>query len=180
MPAAAGQFSLYPVYWDTDAAGEALGGGVTFGIQLGDSPFDLDLRASVLQQGTVDDPFGNSMFFEKSDLQMAPVEVGLRFNFAPSGHINPWVGGGASYVFLDLDENRANVADETGWYASVGASFGDPDGWSLFVEGLYRGIEATVERDPRNLGDIDDIDLDERVAIDLTGPSVLLGGMYSF
>ena len=63
-----------------------------------------------------------------------------------------------------------DIDDETGWNASVGATFGDREGTNFFAEAIYRNTKATVERND------DDIDIiEDRVDVDLDGFGVNAG-----
>lgn len=179
-PALAGGFGLFASYWDTRDADETFGGGVNLTIDLGESPLDIELRGTYNQELS-DEPVGNLFdddegFFEENSLQAIPVEAGLRYNFNTEGTFNPWISGGVSYIFLDLsDLEGVEIDDETGWYAGLGSSFGDPDGVNFFGEVLYRATEATVNR-----RDPDNIDLEDTVKIELDGVVVNAGVMWAF
>lgn len=177
-PALAGGLSIYGTYWDTDAAEEAAGGGVRLGIPLG-TVVQLDLGATYYEELT-DRPFDElgdiDTPFQENGLQVIPVEAGLRFNFAENSRFNPYIGGGASYLFLDSD--FGDVDDEAGWYARLGAEFGEINGNGFFVEAGYRGVEATVENDPNDFDDFDDIEFEEETEIDLSGALVNAGYVW--
>jgi len=174
-PAAAGGFGAYGAYWDTDAADQAAGGGLRLGLPLG-PVLQLDLGATYYEElvnrpfdalGDVDTPF------VENGLQVLPVEAGLRLNLGANGRVNPYLGGGAQYLFLDSD--FGDVDDEAGWYARLGAEFG-----GFFVEGGYRGVEATVVNDPADFEDFDDLEFEEETEVDLSGAMVNLGYVWRF
>lgn len=174
-PSFATDFSIYGSYWDTDAAGDTGGGGVRLGIPLG-RVLDLDIRATYYEEvkdrpfdalGDVETPF------VENGIQILPVDLGLRADFAPESRVNPYVGGGASYFFLDSD--FGDVDDEAGWYALGGLEIG-----SFFVEAAYRGAEATVENDPDDFDDFDDIDFEEETAVELDGFAANAGFVWRF
>jgi len=179
-PAAAGGFSAYGTYWNTDAADEAAGAGLRFGIPLG-SVVQIDLGAAYYEElvnrpfaalGDIDTPF------VENGLQVTPVEAGLRFNFAEYSRFNPYIGGGAHYLFLDSDFGE--VDDEAGWYARLGTEFGQVNGNGFFVEAGYRGVEVTVENDPEDFEDFDDVEFEPETEIDLSGALVNLGYVWRF
>lgn len=174
---AAGSFNLFGSFWDTDEADNTAGGGIAFALPV--SPrWGVDLRGSYHEELTneplealfdEDDPV-----FQRAGLQVIPLEAGLRYNFAPGSRTNLYLGGGGSYHLLDSD--FGDVSDEVGGYALLGMDFGNPDGLSFFIEGLYRFVEATVEFDPEDLEDIDDISgLENGVAVDLNGLGLNIG-----
>ena len=57
---------------------------------------------------------------------------------------------------------------------------GDPEGIGFFAEALYRSTEATVTVEPDEFDELDDIEIDEDVAIDLDGLSANAGIIWSF
>jgi hypothetical protein len=90
--------------------------------------------------------------------------------FAEGEQLHPYFGAGASYFLLDSNRRGVDVPDELGWFASLGSNFGDGEGMDVFAEAIYRRVEATVEIDPNELDDIDDISgLNESTAVDLAG-----------
>lgn len=184
-PLAASDFSIYGSGWNPDQIEEALGGGTS--LHFGET-FGVDLRATYYRNAEVDnidigpddddpDVFG--------DLRIIPVEALLRYDFDSRGPADFYVGGGASYIFLDFDDGP-NVDDEVGWIALGGARFGDPGGINFFVEAAYRGVEATVRaEDLRDFFDDDDNDdfgdeIDEDVDLNLDGALVNVGVVWTF
>ena len=91
----------------------------------------------------------------------------------PDASFNPYVGAGVGYYLLDTD--RFEVDDEVGFYGVIGGEFGDPDGLSFMVEGMYRNIEAEVRDDDID----DDIEFDD-VDFDLSGPVLNAGIVWRF
>jgi len=171
---ASADFRVFGAYQDTDARDDTAGGGVSFGIPLAPVA-DIELRGSYLQK-LEDDPldgvFDNAdEVFTPGDIEIIPLDLGLRFNLTQNDRgAHPYIGGGASYFLLDSDRRGVNVDDEVGWFAGLGSTFGEKSGLSFFVEGVYRSVEATVETDPNEIEDIDDIGgLRPEVELDLDG-----------
>ncbi len=180
LPATATDFSLYGSYWDTDAAGDAAGGGISLGLPFNDT-VAVELRATYFEELS-DDPLANAFdsddpVFQEKGINVTPLEIGVRFTF-PHENIRPYVAGGAGYYLLDSDFGE--VEDEVGYYAAVGAAFGNPDRIQFFVEGTYRKMEGTVELDPEDLDDIDDIDVRDKADFDLDGFGANLGVRWTF
>jgi Outer membrane protein beta-barrel domain len=180
-PAFASDWELFGSYWDTSDADNSFGGGLGANFNFGDSPVGLELRGTYFRElsngavGNLFDP--NEGFFKKKSLRAIPVDAGLRFNFATDSAVQPWIDGGASYIFLDLSNAPgAEVDDETGWYAGGGLRFGgNRDNKSgFFVQGLYRDTTATVKRSRTN------VNLRDRVNIDLSGVNVNAGFAWAF
>lgn len=165
VSAHAGSFRLHGAYWDTDELGDTGGVGIAFSLPLAGA-LDLDLRAAYLQE-LVTDPF-DSVFqddeglFAEDSFELTPIDVGLRFHLQRAGGIDPYFGGGLTYVFLDTDRRGVDFKDEVGYYAMFGARFGDNRGPAFFAEALYRKVNATAEtrRGGVILNDEVDIDLD--------------------
>lgn len=172
-PVSATGFSIYGSGWDPDAVDDALGGGIGFSFPVGESGFGLDFRGSFFQEADIDNVGDDDRdVFRDFGLQIIPVDAAVRYDFNNEGAANFYVGGGASYYFLDID-NGPDLDDELGWLAFVGAEFGNPDGARFFLEGGYRAVESTVRNE-----DLDEIDDD--VDIDLNGPTVNLGVVWKF
>lgn len=174
-PASAQGFALFGSYWDTDEAEEGLGGGInlSFGNELA-----FDLRASYYQELSNNKfehvVIDNADLLRKNGLSILPVEVGLRYNFQPDGRVNPHIGGGVGYYILDTE--IGDPKDEVGYYALAGATFRGNSGPGFYIEAVYRKAEGTVEIDPEDLGDIDDVEFDgEDVDLDLDGFGVNAG-----
>jgi hypothetical protein len=189
-PASATGFAIYGSGWNPDAVEDALGVGTSLSFPFGESGLGLDLRGSFYQEASVDlENIGDddSVDIRDAGLQIIPVDAALRYDFNNEGRANFYLGGGASYLFLDLD-NGPNLDDEVGWLGFVGARFGDPDGLNFFLEGGYRGVEATVRaEDLRDFFDDDDDgtsgpdeEIDEDVDINLDGAILNLGLVWSF
>ncbi|MEO8275209.1 MAG: hypothetical protein ABI639_03265 [Thermoanaerobaculia bacterium] len=181
VPAKATDFALFGSYWKTDVAGKAGGGGIDFGLPVNDT-FGFELRATYFEQLN-DDPFrhifhSDQDVFRNQSLQVLPLEAGVKFNFAPGSTFRPYIGGGASYFLLDSDFGE--VKDELGWYGSLGATVGDNQGPQFFFEGIWRKVRAEVRVDPEDLGDIGDINAEDRVSFDLDGFGLNAGIRWTF
>lgn len=181
LPAAAGDFTVTGSYWDTDAAGDAAGGGLILGLPFNDT-LAFELRASYFEELS-DDPLENAFdsddpVFQDKGIQVLPLEAGLRFTFGAGGTFRPHLAGGAAYFLLDSDFGE--IEDELGYYAALGATVGDGHGAEFFVEGTWRKATAQVRLDPEDLEDVDDIDVDDRADVDLDGVGLNLGIRWSF
>lgn len=173
-------FRLYGAYWDTDAAGDTFGGGLTF-------DFPVSRLIGVELRGAYYEELGNEPFeaiFEDDNpvfedgIRAIPLEAGLRLDFAREERVNPFISGGFSYHLLDSD--FGNVDDEFGWYAGGGVEIGAHQGVGFFAEAIYRDIDGSVEIDPDDFDDIDDLDFDGNVPVDLTGLGANLGLVWRF
>lgn len=185
-PAAAGDFALFGSYADTEDLEETVGGGVKVGIDLGATPLQLDLRATYLPDLTedfesfVDDPGDDPGPFT-NDIEAIPLDVGVTYDFGPRTGVTPYLGGGGTYFLLDAE--RGELDDEAGFYVVGGLEVNRRGGGvGFFAEALYREVEATVDHEPGEFDEIDDIDfqdLDER-DLDVGGFGVNAGLIWSF
>lgn len=161
-PASAADFGLFGSYWDTKDADQALGVGGKI-----DFARFLELRASYFSDLTADTSPESRDF----ELKALPLEAGVNFKFAQNDRVQPYVVGGIGYYLLDT--NRGDIDDETGWYGVVGANFKGRSNLGFMVEGIYRGMEATVRGD-------DPDDITGKVDIDFGGLGVNAGLLWSF
>lgn len=180
-PLGAADFSLMGSYWDTDVAGDTAGGGLVLGLPFNET-LAFELRATYFEELS-DDPFDNifdsdETVFQNRGIQAMPLEAGLRFSFAPGSTFRPYLGGGGSYFLIDSDFGE--IQDQLGYYLAAGATVGDGAGAEFFFEGVWRQASAEVEVDPEDLGDIDDIDVDNTPSFDLDGFGVNVGVRWAF
>ena len=182
-PAWASDFALFGSYLDTEDLDQSVGGGVRAGFG---NRFQLDLRATYFPDLTedfesfVDDPGTDPGRFQ-NDVEAIPVDVGLKLNFNPDEGWNPYVGGGATYWFLDTE--RGEIDDEAGFYLAGGIELARATGGvGFFGEVIYRDVEATVNRDPDDFDDLDDIEFDaiRRRDLDVGGIGVNAGLIWRF
>lgn len=165
-PAAATDFGVFGAYWDTQDADEALGVGAK--VRLGRF---VELRGTYFSDVTTDTS-PERFDFEVSAI---PLEAGLRFDFAEGSAFSPYLGGGAGYYLLDTTEGQ--IDDEVGFYALVGAEFGQrASGLSFMAEAIYRQMEATVTEDEDGFPD----DIRDDVAFQLDGLGVNAGIVWRF
>src|SRR5439155_16562343 len=158
----AGSVGLFGAYWnptDTDAAG---GGGLKWAIPLGRSPLDLQFRGTYFASV---DRTDNAFRVKVRDF---PAEAGVTVNFGRQ-QVNPYVGGGLGYHFLDSSEGA--LRDEVGVYAVGGVEIGRKKGASFDVEATYRRMRGTV----RSIHGTGQINISYHVDLDLSGPGVDAG-----
>lgn len=182
-PAWASDFAVFGSYLDTEDLDQSVGGGIrtAFGTR-----FQLDLRATYFPDLTedfesfVDDPGTDPGRFQ-NDVEAIPLDAGLKLNFNPDQGWNPYVGGGATYWFLDTE--RGEIDDEAGFYLAGGIELARATGGvGFFGEVIYRDVEATVNRDPEDFEDLDDVEFDaiRRRDLDVGGVGVNAGLIWRF
>jgi hypothetical protein len=150
-PAAAADFSIMGIAWDTDDLSESFGAGLRVGFPVGsNAAFDVtaayfedfdnkfeDVGTIGVEIGTITVDFGGTYYFGEE-----------RTGFL--------IGGGATYGFMDVSnleisgitifegetvQLRGEADDEFGFYGKVGYQ----SQGGFFVEGMYRDLDVSVE-----------------------------------
>jgi hypothetical protein len=179
-PAAASDFAVFGSYLDTEDLDTSVGGGIRAGFG---NRFQLDLRASYFPDLTED--LGELLEADPrrhNDIEAIPLDAGLKYNFGLDRRaVNPYLGGGLTYFLMDAE--RGEVDDEAGFYVAGGLELARrAGGVGFFAEVIYREVEATVERDPQDFDDIDDIDFEtfRKGDLDVGGIGVNAGLIWKF
>jgi hypothetical protein len=93
--------------------------------------------------------------FEDS-IQVIPTEVGIRFLMNPRGSVIPYLGGGLSFFYVNVNDGSAD--NPVGAYGVFGINFGG-GGAKFFAEAVYRyaksDISYTYAGDQRWTGEMD-------------------------
>jgi hypothetical protein len=163
---AAADFRIFGAYQDTDERDDTAGGGVAVGFPVAEI-LDIMVRGTYLEK-LEDDPLDGVLDDDEEvfigELETIPIDVGVRWEFTDrETGAQPYVNGGATYWLLDADQG--DVDDEIGFFVGLGSTFGNREGVSFYIEGLYRQVEGTVEGAIDEGGDAVDDDFD----IDLSG-----------
>lgn len=172
MPASAADFGIFGTYAQAEDVDSSVGGGIKTNINFAGG-LGLGLRATYLPDlgDDLGEIFDDESDFGDFEMSAVPLDVGLTYGFGPNQ--NFWVGGGATYVILDPELGEAD--DQAGWFAEAGLKTNRSSGVNFFAEAVYRGIESTVNFDPEDFDDIDDIEFRDEVDLDLSGFSVNAG-----
>jgi hypothetical protein len=111
------------------------------------------------------------------DVEAIPIDGGLILQFGPGK--NFFVSGGATYYLMDTDVG--DVDDQWGWYLATGFKSGQPGGGiGFFGEVIYRDVDGSVNVDPEDFEDIDDIGFNGNVPLDLSGIGANVGVAFRF
>src|SRR2546425_3987485 len=110
-PARAGSFGVYGSYWNSDQADSSWGGGGKVG-------FTFVKFLELEFHGTYYPSFTTDVAGQAVDVNAKPLHGGLRVNLLPSGPINPFVGAGVSYYFLNTAQR--SVDNQTAIYGNSG------------------------------------------------------------
>jgi len=169
------EWGLFGTFWSPSDGDDSAGGGVKVGIEMVDS-VQLDLRWSVFSD-VLDSPPGGP------ELEVRPLEFGLAFAVPVSDDVETAFGGGLGYYMMDGESGTgvdADVDSELGFYLSAGlewtiqrsgADYGETS-VKLFVEGIYRFVEADNILPTATPGVLADADLD--------GPGIQLGMLIAW
>ena len=156
LPAWAGGIGVTYSGWDTDGAGNDQGGGVKFAFDMGKT-FDFEIRAAWLE----------SLEFatqgELIKLEAVPVDFGLAYGFRPGSTVQPFVGGGVTYVFLNGKAGSLaaiQVDEEVGYYAVAGVNVSITERLAILGEVMHRDSSAEVTSDGFLNRDFQDFGLD--------------------
>lgn len=160
LPCLAGGFGIFASHMDTSDLDNSVGFGGRLQVDLSKQAL-LDI--SVAYHDGLDDTIAG----EDVELELLPAEIGLLFKIGVADEkIFPYIGAGAGYYRLDLDDgdpltdNDSSLDDEVGWYGMLGLDFRITPAFGLFLEGRYREIEGTLEGNRFNRLDEDELDLD--------------------
>lgn len=138
-PAEAADFSLFGGVFDDPVVGDDLFGvGVRLAffdrlqVEIGAayySDFDSRLR---IREGD------DGVEVLSADLELVPVEAGLRYNFGEPRR-GFYLGGGIGWYAVDLD-GRGGFGGESGLYAAAGWQYEH-----LFLEAIYRDVNGEFD-----------------------------------
>jgi hypothetical protein len=80
-----------------------------------------------------------------------------------------------------MDTDVGDVDDQWGWYLATGFKSGQPGGGiGFFGEVIYRDVDGSVNVDPEDFEDIDDIGFNGNVPLDLSGIGANVGVSFRF
>jgi hypothetical protein len=137
---AGGGFSLFGTYGQVND--NISSGGLGARVSFGGQKLLVDFTATWFpERSGVIVKSGSSQIFD--NIQLYPVELGVRYVFAPGEEFRPYVGGGASWFLTDVQ--NGSMDDELGYYILAGMVWGDGRGVEGFVEGLFRRAQADVD-----------------------------------
>jgi hypothetical protein len=182
-PAAAVDWSVMGIAWDTDDLSETFGAGFRAGFPVGESAvFDItaayfedfdnkfeDVATIGVEIGTIVADFGGTYYFGEE-----------RTGFL--------LGAGVTYAFMDISnlevsgntifegevvQLRGEADDEFGFYGKIGyqATGG------FFVEGLYRDLDVSVE-DVEFAGESFEVPIPSDFDLDMAGFQINIGWRF--
>jgi len=167
-PAWAGGLGIGASFWSTDEADDGSGVGGRLAVDLGEN-LDFDVHVSFLEELFIDPPTTPPF-----DLEMTPIDVGLSWGFDTRSRVTPRVGGGLTYVMIEVLGSNVDteVDDEFGFYALLGVDFSIGPRGAIYLEGLYRTTEAEL----RDFG-LTEFD---RQTFTATGAAANIGVMFTW
>ena len=158
--------------WDTSDADGDEGVGFRLAIDMGES-VDFEIRTSFF------DGFSRVANGALYRLEATPVDLGLTWHFKEGGKIEPYVGGGASYIYTDaafeggavLLAGGPEVDDEFGYYLLAGLDAPIGERLGFYAEAMYRSAKLEVTANAFGFNDFQD---------DVAGPAATLGLMLKW
>ena len=166
-PASANSVGVFGSYYAPSDASSELGLGVDF--EFG-SKVEFEIR------WTAYDYLETDASPEVYRIQAYPLDLGVNYNFAGGTTVQPYFGGGITYISFDFDTDTsrttgqprgADIDPEFEFFLQFGLDFQINTNWKATAEVVFRTVEAEVESD--DLG----TPLDQRV--DLDGAAFNLG-----
>lgn len=163
---AGGGFSLFGSYSEVSDEGQSFGAGAR--VSLGGARWVGDLTWTWYERA--DDILVLTDPLIRDDLQVIPTDLGVRYIIPTQGSFQPYIGGGFTFFYVNLNQGRAENA--LGGYILAGFNLGK-SGTKFFGEVLYRMGESdvTYAADPNNV-------IYEKV--DVGGIGVNLGIVWTF
>ena len=137
---AGGGFHLFGTYGEVNEWTKS--GGFGARLSVGGEKLVVDLTATWFPEESGKIGYhGGQAFYD--DLQIAPVELGLRYVFSPGQTWRPYIGGGVSYFVADL--NVGSVDDEAGFYGMLGLIRHGAGTIGAYGEVLFRQAELSYQ-----------------------------------
>jgi hypothetical protein len=132
---AGGGYSLFGSYGSVDNHEFAVGAGAR--LTLGGDRWVGDLTWTWYQEVS---GVGTVAGFD-DNVQVIPTELGIRLLMNPRGKVIPYLGGGLSFFYVNLNDGSAS--SPVGGYAMFGINFGAKQA-KFFAEALYRYGQSDV------------------------------------
>lgn len=140
--ASANGLGVFGTYWKVEDGGDD---GFGPGAKL---QFDIMPNICIEARGSYFPEFGDSSGDELK-VDIIPAEADAIIKFPIADQFSPYVGGGAGYYMFNVDSDVEGVDvsmdDEFGYFALAGLEIALGEQVSLFAEGRYTWLEATVE-----------------------------------
>ena len=115
---------------------------------------------------------------EDLELTIVPAELALVVDLPVADRLRPYLGIGAGYYNIDVDNEDDfdadfDVDDQVGWFGTAGLAL-DVGGFTIYADAQFRQIEGTFKVD--EFSDIDDDEFD----FDTTGWGVTAGLLFNW
>ena len=143
VPAWAGGIGIMYSTWDTEDMSDDEGVGFKIEFDVGQN-VDFEIRGAWL------DELGAATQGEVLQLEAMPVDIGLSTDLMRDGKVQPFVGGGLSYVFLNAKiagDSVLRTDDEVGYYLVAGLRGNITERFSIFGEVLHRNLKTEFTSD---------------------------------
>ncbi len=160
-------FAIFGSYLSPADSDEMLGFGMRLTWIVNDH-WDLDLTASSYDgdAAIAAIPAAGGLLPDRiSNIDVVPMDLGVRYRFGEGRRFHPYFGVGASWA--QLRSEIGELDDEIGYYALLGAELGDEIGPRFFVDVTYRNLDGSIKRRGGSVS--------YQEAIDLSGPGINAG-----
>lgn len=114
----------------------------------------LELAASVVEPTFILTTGGPVPITARSELEMIPVTLTLRWHLNPDGTLDPYIGAGAAYVLFDDVDNfdiddtnlsSVDIEDDVGLVVNVGLNVNFSRMIGLYLDAKYVPVEAAAD-----------------------------------
>lgn len=168
-PSSAAGLGVGMAYWDTSDAGSDEGIGIRAAFDAGDA-VSFELRASFF------DGFGQVANNALTRLEATPVDLGLAYHFNRGAKVQPYLGGGGTFVFTNAiyDGGQVPVSggpevnDEFGFYLVAGLDIEATERFGVYGEVFSRHVKLNVTGNGLGFQDFQS---------DFSGPAATVGVM---
>jgi hypothetical protein len=76
----------------------------------------------------------------RDQIEIIPIDLGLRWIFGSDPSLRPYIGAGATYMMVNLSSGDAD--DEVGFYGMAGLIFQTGARTGLYAEAIYRVVDT--------------------------------------
>lgn len=166
-PSWASSLSVGMAHWDSSDAGSDEGIGIRVAFDLGEA-VDVEIRASFF------DGFARIANNARNRIEVTPVDLGLAYRFNRDARVQPYLGGGGTFLLTSASFDGGQVPlaggpevnDEFGFYAVAGLDIEATESLGFFGEVLSRHVRLDVTGNGLGVEDFQ---------VDFAGPAAAVG-----
>lgn len=129
------------------------GFGAALGLHLSDN-LSLELAASIVEPEFILTTGGPVPITARTELEMIPVTLTIKWHLNPDGTLDPYIGAGAAYILFDdtddFDSGDTNlesvdIEDDVGLVVNVGLNVNFSEMIGLYLDAKYVPVEASAD-----------------------------------